>query len=160
MKFKLLGLLCFLVASVSLVGVLSAQEGPAPATSKLKEFANNVDEAYRFEVVDKRQIGSSRVARLHMVSQKWKDVTWKHVVWIIVPSKAIEKPDDAASRSAILLVDGGGWSKQWGENAPPQVEPRAEFQVLKGIAEAAAHADGSLCSPRNGHCTKIRKRRV
>ncbi|MFM8397727.1 MAG: hypothetical protein ACKOAH_07840, partial [Pirellula sp.] len=80
MKFNMLGLSCFLAACVSLAGVVSAQEGPAPATSKLKEFAKNVDDFYRFEVVDNRQIGSSRVARLHMVSQKWKDVTWKHVV--------------------------------------------------------------------------------
>jgi len=136
MKFYMLGLSCFLAACISLAGVASAQEGPAPATSRLKDFAKIVDDSYRFEVVDKRQIGSSRVARLHMVSQKWKDVTWKHVVWIIVPNKAIEKPYEASSRSAILLVDGGGWRKEWGEDAPPQIAPRAEFQVLKGIAEA------------------------
>ena len=125
-----------LVASLFFVGVSSAQEGSAPATGKLKEFSKTIDDSYRFEVVEKRQIGSSRVARLHMVSQKWKEVTWKHVVWVIVPNKAIEKPQDPSSRSAILLVDGGGWRKEWGEDAPPLIQPRAEFQVLKGIAEA------------------------
>jgi len=125
-----------LIASLFFVGVSSAQEGSAPATGKLKEFSKTIDDSYRFEVVEKRQIGSSRVARLHMVSQKWKEVTWKHVVWVIVPNKAIEKPQDPSSRSAILLVDGGGWRKEWGEDAPPLIQPRAEFQVLKGIAEA------------------------
>jgi len=125
-----------LVASLFFVGVSSAQEGSAPATGKLKEFSKTIDDSYRFEVVEKRQIGSSRVARLHMVSQKWKEMTWKHVVWVIVPNKAIEKPQDPSSRSAILLVDGGGWRKEWGEDAPPLIQPRAEFQVLKGIAEA------------------------
>jgi hypothetical protein len=40
MKIKWLSLFSLLLACVSSVGVLSAQEGPAPATSKLKEFAS------------------------------------------------------------------------------------------------------------------------
>ena len=112
------------------------QEGPAPATNTLKEFVKNVDDSYRFDVVEQRKIGASRVARLHMVSQTWKEVAWKHVVWVVVPNKAIENPQSKTSRSAILLVDGGGWRAEWGENAPAQMEPKAEFQVLKGIAEA------------------------
>ncbi|MFM8572729.1 MAG: PhoPQ-activated protein PqaA family protein [Pirellula sp.] len=131
-------LVCTLVFGAFFAQDISqAQEGPAPATNRLKEFSKQIDESYRFEVVEKRQVGSSRIARLHMVSQKWKDVSWKHVVWVIIPSKAIEKPQEATSRSAILLVDGGGWRKEWGDEAPQQIERVPPFQVSRRRSRSA-----------------------
>ena len=129
-----------LVSSTCCIGTISSAaraEGPAPATGALKEFVTGVDPEYRFEVVEQGQVGSSRFARLHMVSQKWKDVNWKHVVYVVIPNKAIENPDAKSSQSALLLVDGGAWKKEWGENAPTKIQPKAEFQVIKAIAEAS-----------------------
>ena len=61
-----------LVSSTCCIGTISSAaraEGPAPATGALKEFVTGVDPEYRFEVVEQGQVGSSRFARLHMVSQ-------------------------------------------------------------------------------------------
>jgi len=112
-------------------------EGPAPATGALKDFALAKDDAYRYELVDQGRIGESRWVRLHMVSQHWKGTDWKHVVWILVPNQAIENPDAKASQSALLLIGGGNWKKEWGEAPPATLEPKGEMLILKTIAEAS-----------------------
>lgn len=122
---------------VWLSGANVRAEGPAPATDALRNFAMAKDAAYRFELVDQGVLGTSRWARLHMVSQRWKDTDWKHVVWILVPQAAIDHPEAKASQSALLLITGGNWKKEWGETAPAKIEPRGEIQVIKAIAEAS-----------------------
>lgn len=112
-------------------------EGPAPATGALKEFALASDSDYRFELIEQGEIGTTRWARLHMVSQKWKDTEWKHVVWMLVPEQAINNPDAPSSQSALLLIGGGNWKAEWGDAAPSNITPGGELQVVRTIAEAS-----------------------
>lgn len=110
------------------------------ADDQLKRFVATKDDSFRFEVVERREVGKSIALRLHLVSQTWKEVVWKHVVWMVVPEKLLKEAADASSplkTSGMLLISGGAWPKEWGENAPANVTPRGEMQAVLAIAEAS-----------------------
>lgn len=90
----------------------------------LKKFVAEKDSSFKFEIVERRNVGKSTAIRLHLVSQSWKEVTWKHVLWIAVPNKLIAECKAAADAkqqpvktNGLLFITGGAWAKEWGDTA-------------------------------------------
>lgn len=132
--------LALISVSVAVLSGIAVADGPALASDTLKKFVGEKDEHYTFEIKERGKIGNCQYLRLHMVSQRWKDVDWKHAVWIIVPEEIIpgsgSQTAAAASDSALLLIAGGSWPAEWGDKGPDKVKPRGEFQILASIASA------------------------
>lgn len=132
-----------LLAVFVLQPCLPAQEKQI-AEDVLKKFVAEKDSSFKFEIVERRNVGKSTAIRLHLVSQSWKEVTWKHVLWIAVPNKLISECKAAAEAkqqpvktNGLLFITGGAWAKEWGDTAPKNADPRGEVQAVLAIAEAS-----------------------
>lgn len=116
-------------------------EEPVLASSALKDFVSQKDDAFQFEVMQRGDIANCKWLRLHMVSQHWKDTDWKHVVWIIAPNSWIDSKNAGTSDSpiqddsALLLISGGSWKDQWGDKSPDNMEPNGEMKIMAKVAE-------------------------
>lgn len=111
--------------------LVTAQDKAPISDGTLKSYVGAADDAFHWEQRDGGQLEGCHWARLHMVSQKWKDVTWKHVVWIVVPDS------DKISRHALLYVAGGGWKPEWGDAGPTEFSPTDEVKRMTLLAKAS-----------------------
>jgi PhoPQ-activated pathogenicity-related protein len=66
-------------------------------------------------------LGSSKFVELTLTSQKWRNVLWRHQLFIIRPSNI-----DKNSKQAMLIIGGGAWN-----------ESRADKENLEGIPSQA-----------------------
>lgn len=126
MRFAKLALIFGLVCG----HFLGAQE-PSRSDVTLKSYVDAPDPAYRWEKRDGGIVDGCQWARLHMVSQRWKDVTWKHVVWMLVPESG------KTSEHALLYIAGGGWRPEWDQNGPEQLPPNDEVKRMALLAQAS-----------------------
>ena len=118
----------------------SRSEEPHLASNDLKEFVAQKDGSFRYEIMERGTISKSRWLRLHMVSQRWHDTDWKHVIWVLAPESWIDAKDDGPDKkqtdSAMLLISGGSWPAEWGEKSPEKMEPRGELRLMAAAAES------------------------
>ncbi len=109
----------------------AAAESPAKTDNQsLKEYVAKDDGAFSWEVRDEGSFGQTQYARLHLVSQEWKDTTWRHVLWVLKPNNMPE-----GDVSAIMLIAGGSWKPEWGETGPAQITPPREATLLATLAQ-------------------------
>lgn len=111
--------------------LLSAQERPRSDVT-LKSYVDAPDAAYRWEKRESGTLEGCQWARLHMVSQRWKGVDWKHVVWVLVPESG------KASQHALLYIAGGGWNPDWEEAGPERLPPSDEVKRMAQLARASS----------------------
>lgn len=130
MRFPMRALLPALLF-VLLTGFPVCAQEPLNSSVTLKSYVDRPDSAYRWEKRDSGTVEGCQWTRLHMVSQEWKNVPWKHVVWMIVPEGA------RTSRHALLYISGGGWRPEWGKGGPEQLPPSDEVQRMALLAKAS-----------------------
>jgi len=97
----------------------------------LKSFVDAPDADYKWEKRESGEAEGCRWARIHMVSQKWKEVVWRHVVWIVVPNQP-QHPSHG-----LLYIAGGGWRPEWGDEGPKQLAPTDEVKRMALLARAS-----------------------
>jgi PhoPQ-activated pathogenicity-related protein len=85
----------------SIPGSLRASE---PSIGPLAEYVRSPDPSYRWEKVSEGKIGRARYAELSLISQTWKDIVWKHQLFVITPANV-----DPSARHALLMISGGSW---------------------------------------------------
>ena len=66
----------------------------------LTTYLNNKDNTYQWEVQGKTKKEGVSLYRLILTSQTWRDIVWKHELYVIVP-------DDLQYNTALLYVTGG-----------------------------------------------------
>jgi len=66
----------------------------------LEHYLLNGDTSYRYELKDSGKIGNTTTYQLLLTSQKWKGITWRHQLTVMVPSQLQYK-------GALLIVSGG-----------------------------------------------------
>jgi len=123
-------------------------EQPELASAALKDYVALPDDAFRFEVMERGSINKCKWLRVHLVSQKWHDIHWKHTMWILAPDSWIQgavpesnkengsgKP--VLSDSALMLISGGSWPAAWGEAPPEKMEVKSELRIMAAAAEAS-----------------------
>lgn len=84
-------------AFVFVYAQLVAQVTPATA---LKNYLNNGDNTYKWELKDSYDIGNIKAYALLLTSQKWREHTWTHQLTLLVPKE--NKYD-----GALLFITGG-----------------------------------------------------
>lgn len=112
---------------------LFAQERVAPVAVRNSEVLENYvadpDDSFRWELRERMKVSGCDVLRLHMQSQTWKEIPWKHVLYLIKPN------DLEVSRSdAVMVVTGGSWKPEWPDNGPDKVSVRNEARLMAGVA--------------------------
>jgi PhoPQ-activated pathogenicity-related protein len=78
---------------------LHAQETITPATA-LDAYLNNGDTTYEWQVRDSFQLEGVKGYNLNLTSQKWRDITWRHQLTILVPAQVQHD-------GALLFITGG-----------------------------------------------------
>ena len=104
---------------------------PAVAGS-LEDYVARPDASYAWEL---RRIGvldDLRWAELRLVSQTWRDTTWRHQLYVIRPANVA-----AGVRHALLFIDGGRWKPEY-EQATPDMELPSRAGIFADLARRLA----------------------
>jgi PhoPQ-activated pathogenicity-related protein len=97
------------------------------ARGPLAEYVAKEDTSYKWTKRDEGKLGSGQFVELTLTSQTWKDIVWKHQLFIYKPAKvAIEK-------QALLWIDGGRWSDDL--EKPGHSEPNGRAKLLAALAD-------------------------
>ena len=107
-----------------------AQDKSPQVPVTLKSYVTTPDAHYKWEKKQGGEIEGVAWARLHMVSQVWQGITWKHVVWVAMPKT------DNVSDQALLYISGGGWKPEWGDNGPSELKPSGEVIAFGALCKA------------------------
>lgn len=73
----------------------------------LAAYVQKPDDSYAWKVRHQEKIGTCDVTELTLTSQTWKDIVWKHRLFIILPAGV------AAETDAVLVVAGGSWKDEY-----------------------------------------------
>lgn len=95
----------------------------------LVDYVKKQDDAFAWTKKSEGKIGNTAYAEVILTSQKWRDIVWKHQLFIIKPSTV---PADA--KQAMLFVAGGSWRSELEDPKIPTNLPR-ESTIFATIAE-------------------------
>ena len=123
----------FLAALASLfggIGPILPEPLPAQETKSgpLAEYVRQPDPSYQWKKLGEGSVGSAHYTELLLTSQKWRDILWKHQLFVIVP-----KHVDPKARHAVLMISGGQWMSKL-EESGPRAEPTGELNQLAVLA--------------------------
>jgi PhoPQ-activated pathogenicity-related protein len=121
---------------------LFAEEATAikPADGPLKAYVTKEDKSYHWTKRREGKLGKGTVVELTLTSQTWKNIVWKHQLFIYRPSQV----KNAAQ--GLLLIGGGSWRSELEQ--PVAAEPldfteRGVQQVDK-VADLAEHMQSPI----------------
>ena len=107
-------------SAVSAQAVAEAKESlQSDASQALAEYLARPDDTYRWQRIRGGTFEDTKYVELILQSQSWRDITWKHQLWILRPKKV-------TSEQAVLLVAGGRWSD---ELEDPEHQPKLPGRV-------------------------------
>lgn len=99
-------------------------------TGPLKQYVTAADEHYKWSVKNSGTADGVRWTQLHLVSQEWKGIVWKHVVWVVVPETG-----QPPAEHGLLYITGGGWKNDWPEDGA-KLNPSGDTQQMALLAKA------------------------
>ena len=117
------------------VTAVNAQGATAQAVTEgpLAGYVAKVDSNYLW-VEHRRSLHKNvSFAELTLISQKWRDIVWKHQLYIIIPTRVI-KPN---TQHALLFIRGGRWKQEYG-NPKDDFKLPKRADVFASIAEKLA----------------------
>ena len=87
------------------------------ATAPLADYVGKPDASYRWITKRTGRILAAEYAELILTSQTWRDIVWKHQVFVIKP---YSMPKDV--KHALLFISGGSWRDELetGEGQAPK----------------------------------------
>src|SRR5436190_20799779 len=100
---------CAVAGAAMLLNYGSALFAEAPLTvvaphGPLADYVAKPDDSYGWTIRRKGNLGEGEFAELILTSQKWRDIVWRHQLFVYKPAK-VTHPD-----RGILLIGGGRWS--------------------------------------------------
>jgi PhoPQ-activated pathogenicity-related protein len=100
-----------------------------PPTGALAEYVRRPDNSYRWFKRSEGSVLTCKYTELILTSQTWRDIPWKHQLFLLKPAQV-----DPAARHALLMIAGGNWNDKLAEPATPLKLP-GEAQILALVAE-------------------------
>lgn len=117
---------------------LRAEEAKAPAAAAprangvLADYVQRPDPSFRWTKRREGEVGSAKFVELALTSQTWRDIVWKHQLFLI-------KPAEVSAKHALLLIDGGSWKAQ-NDAAPGKDDKLPDSARLLAAAAAQLKA--------------------
>ncbi len=132
--------LVLLLAVMATSNVVSAGEPEfhvsiEAARKVLDQYVAKPDSAYQWKVRRSGKVGPTEYAELIMTSQIWRDIPWKHQLFLLKPSKVRE-----GNRHALLLIAGGSWRDHY-------EDPAGESESIPGDARRLAQLAEIMQTP-------------
>lgn len=102
--------------ALALVAATHAQvdRSPSPVSTALADYVARPDPDFGWTERSAGRIGSTHYVELTLVSQEWRGITWKHQLYVIMPSTL-----DRAARHAMLVVAGSSWKEEYNSLTAP-----------------------------------------
>ena len=95
-----------LAAPFSLL-IAGAACGAEPAAEPLAAYVAKEDASYRWTLRWEGSLGASSCVELILTSQTWRDIVWKHQLFLIRPANL-----DTGVKHALLYIAGGDWKDE------------------------------------------------
>ncbi len=128
------GLALFLTAAFVLVDGTVAAENEPVTTGALENYVAQPDDSYAWRTHARYRQGGTEVLELRLYSQTWRDVLWKHQLYIIKPRR-IE-----TEGHGLLVIGGGRWQDAYetevAENLPD--DARLFIRIAKRLRTVVA----------------------
>ncbi len=119
-------------AAVGAGGAQAQTEGaraavPAPSEA-LARYVAKPDQTYSWQVHARYRAKGAEVIELHVESQTWQGVLWKHQLVLIRPSRV------SAPEQALLIVGGGRWRDSYDSPPADDAALPEDGELLVGLA--------------------------
>ncbi len=109
--------------------VEAAEAKAATAPGPLADYVAKEDKSYQWTKRREGKLGSGDYVELTLTSQTWKDIVWRHQLFIYKPAKVtIEK-------QALLWIDGGRWSDDLAKPASGEADLNTRTRLLASLAD-------------------------
>jgi PhoPQ-activated pathogenicity-related protein len=122
--------LCFVLSIFASAPAWAEDLAPGP----LAAYVARPDDSFGWSIRRTGQLGSAEYAELTFTSQTWREIVWKHQLFVLKPPTV----DD--SRQGLLMIAGGRWR--------PELEgPADETDRIPGEAHALAAIAAAIQAP-------------
>ena len=116
------------LARLLAAGLLVAAFLPrAKADGELAQYVAKPDSSYAWREVGSGRLGGADYVEIILTSQTWRDIPWKHQLFVFRPEKV-----DATNRQALLYIHGGRWKPEYESEQP--AEPPGGARILARLA--------------------------
>jgi PhoPQ-activated pathogenicity-related protein len=115
------------------VGSVSAAPDSPPATA-LADYVHAADPSFAWERRASYTVPGAEVVELRLHSQTWRNVLWKHRLYVIRPESVSKHADEDALKDAMLIIAGGRWRDSFDTEASPAQLP-AESALFIELAK-------------------------
>jgi PhoPQ-activated pathogenicity-related protein len=120
------------VRNAALVLLVFATTTPILAeelTGPLTEYVDRPDSSYGWVKRRDGELAGGRYVELTLTSQTWRDIAWKHQLFLIVPAEVTD------ARQALFLIGGGRWRPEL--DGEPETDARlpGEATLLALVAQ-------------------------
>jgi PhoPQ-activated pathogenicity-related protein len=103
----------------------------------LATYVNRPDDSFAWREVTSGRVGSAEYVEYVMTSQTWRDIAWKHQLFILRPANATN------ATQALLFVHGGRWKTEYEADQRSSALPR-EAKLFARLAESIRAPVGVL----------------
>ena len=112
--------------------VAARAESPSPQSPEkaLAEYVAAPDASFRWVKRREGQVVTCQYQELILTSQTWKDIVWKHQLFLLKPASC---QDDA--KSALLFITGSSWKDELEQPPAPDAKLPGEAQDFALLAE-------------------------
>lgn len=117
------------LALLPLLALFTASLRAEEAAGPLRAYVERPDDSYGWVLRRSGELGDAHFAELTLTSQTWRDIVWKHQLFVIRPSRVDE------SKGALMLIGGGRWKEELEGPAAADAELPREAHVLLSVAE-------------------------
>jgi len=119
----------WLTAIVVLASGWRGADGAERIVGPLAEYVAKPDASYGWKKIREGNLGPTSYAELILTSQTWRNIVWKHQLFIIKPSTVA-----ADTKQAVLFIAGGNWREELANEKGETKLPR-EAALLASVAE-------------------------
>lgn len=130
---KLFGNLVLVLAAIVVLATAPVRAEKPSADGPLHKYVAKADDTYKWTKRQEGEIAGVEFVELTLYSQTWRDIVWKHQLFILKPKEM------TAPNQAVMLVSGGGWKPELEE--PVEGDPQLPGEAT--IMAQAAKASGS-----------------
>jgi PhoPQ-activated pathogenicity-related protein len=133
---------CCCVTAVALSRALALE--PEPSTfddtqGALATYVARADPSFGWRQVSTGHIGDVEYVELILTSQTWREIPWKHQLFVLLPSHL-----SSESRQGLLFIHGGRWRAEYENERSSQPTLPREARLFAQLAETLHSPVGVL----------------
>ncbi len=128
-KLTLMTLLPALVLAASTWNVTAVETANQAPEYALAAYIAKSDDSYGWKNHDEGTLGKTSCVELILTSQTWRDIPWKHQLYIMKPSNV-----KADAKHGLLIIAGGAWRDDYEQPENKRKMP-SEAILFAALAE-------------------------